>query len=47
MKFLKKNTSAVCDAINTLNNIVLNFMTKISNEPLEKYKCMDIIKDSE
>ena len=46
MKSLKKNTNAVCDAINTLNNIILNFIAKISDEPLEKRKRKDITKDS-
>ena len=43
---LEKSTSAVCDAINTLNNIVLNFMAKISDEFFEKCKRKDITKDS-
>ena len=43
---LEKNTNAVCDAMNMLNNIVLNFMAKISDESFKKCKCKDITKDS-
>ena len=35
---LEQNTSVVWDAINKLNNIVLNFMAKIRNEPFEERK---------
>ena len=44
MKFLKKKKSVVCDMINILNNIVLNFMAKISDELFEKCKHKDITK---
>ena len=44
---LEKTRSAVCDAINILNNIVLNLMAKISDdEPFEKHKSKDTTKDS-
>ena len=42
---IEKSTSAVCNAINALNNIVLNFIAKIGDEPLEKRKRKDNLKD--
>ena len=53
MKLLKNKTkqnnnnkkNAGYDVINTSNNIVLNFMIKISDEPFEKYKRRDNLKD--